>query len=145
MSANIYRNRVRVRANGVLIQSSSVLLVKINSPARNNMVWMPPGGGLEFGESLQECVAREFHEETGLNVEVDEFLFLNEFIKDPIHAVELYFKVTQTGGKLKLGNDPEHDADSQLIKDIKWVPVSSLHNLPVVPEKLITYLEKSKP
>lgn len=140
MSGDIYRNKVRVRANGVMVQVSSVLLVQIISPATNEPVWMPPGGGLEFGESLHECLCREFHEETGLDVEAGEFLFLNEFIEESFHAVELYFKVTQSGGKLKIGSDPEHDVDSQVIRDVKWVPISSLSGLNVVPKKLITYL-----
>lgn len=141
MSGDIYHNKVRVRVNGVLLRSSSVLLVEIQSPARNEPVWMPPGGGLEFGESLHGCLAREFHEETGLKVEAEEFLFLNEFIEGSIHAVELYFKVTQTGGHLKLGSDPEHNDNSQIIKDIKWVPVASLHNFHIAPEKLTSYLK----
>ena len=36
--------------------------------------WQIPGGGLEFGESVEECLHREIKEETGLNVEIVKLL-----------------------------------------------------------------------
>lgn len=144
MSEDIYRNKVRVRVNGILVQSSCILMVRIKSPVTGDLVWMPPGGGLEFGETLDKCLIREFREETGLHVITDEFLFLDELVEESFHAVELYFKVTQTGGKVKLGKDPEHDSDSQVINDIQWVPLSSLSNLTVAPKKLIANLDQIK-
>ena len=141
MGGELYRNKVRVRVSGILVQSSSILLVKVHSPVTNELVWMPPGGGLEFGESLEECLEREFLEETGARIKVGEFLFLNELIDDPYHAVELYYKVRQTGGKIMLGTDPEHDSHSQLLEAIEWKHVSTLPNIPVSPGNLVQKLE----
>ena len=39
-----------------------------------------PGGHIEVGETMREAVAREVKEETGLNVEVEEFLLMQEAI-----------------------------------------------------------------
>src|SRR5690606_36224671 len=36
---------------------------------RDNGHWEPPGGVLEHGETIDECLHREVLEETGLNVE----------------------------------------------------------------------------
>lgn len=144
MPEEAYRNRVRIRVNGILLKSSSILLVRVKSPVTDRFVWMPPGGGLEFGETLHQCLSREFLEETGLHIEAENFLFVNELVEKPYHAVELYYKVKETGGSLKLGRDPEHDSDSQIIDDIQWMPLLSLSNISFSPEKLITYLEEHK-
>ena len=116
-------------------------MVQVHSPVTNELVWMPPGGGLEFGETLEDCLEREFREETGARIEVGEFLFLNELIEDPYHAVELFYKVRQIGGEIRLGSDPEHDAHSQLLKAVAWKPVAELRKLKVSPEKLLHQLE----
>ena len=34
----------------------------------NNGLWDLPGGGLEFGESIEKCLKRELEEETGFKV-----------------------------------------------------------------------------
>lgn len=141
MPEGAYRNRVRIRVSGILVKASSILLVRVKSPVTDRFVWMPPGGGLEFGETLHQCLVREFLEETGLNIEAEEFLFINELVKKPYHAVELFYRVRETGGSLKLGIDPEHDSDSQIIHDIQWMPLSSLPNISFSPEKLLTHLK----
>ena len=141
MDGELYRNRIRIRVNGILLQSSSLLMVQIHSPVTDKLVWMPPGGGLEFGESLEACLKREFQEETGAHIKVGEFLFLNELIEGPYHAVEMYYRVRQTGGNIRLGSDPEHDTQSQLLKAIKWQPVSQLSTIRVSPDVLKQKLE----
>lgn len=142
MSADQYKHKVRIRTGGLLIKDESILLVRIQSPVSASPVWMPPGGGLEFGESLVECLEREFKEETGLVVTAGEMQFINEMIKPPFHAIEFYYLVSEKGGSLGLGTDPEHHATSQLIKDIKWIPVKDCANLAVSPAKLSSYLNE---
>jgi len=103
--AEIYGNRVRIRACGLCWQDNSLLLVKHRMGA--DEFWAPPGGGVEYGEHLEDTVRREFLEETGLEVTIDKFLFGCEFIKQPLHAIELFFEVRIVGGVLKDGYDPE--------------------------------------
>ncbi|WP_404434227.1 NUDIX domain-containing protein [Microbacterium lacus] len=37
---------------------------------KDNGLWALPGGGMELGESMEECAVREVKEETGLDVEI---------------------------------------------------------------------------
>ena len=34
--------------------------------------WVLPGGHIDLGETLEECVIREVHEETGVQINIDE-------------------------------------------------------------------------
>lgn len=68
--------RVRVASRGILIDGDKILL----SHELNTGVYMSPGGGVEAGESLEECCKRELREETGYKVEViTHFLTVNEY------------------------------------------------------------------
>lgn len=136
MSQRSLENRVRVRSCGVLIEDSKLLLVELFSPVTNNWVWIPPGGEVEFGESLEETVIREFKEETGLTISVDRKLEINQVIKYPIHAIEVYFLVKREGGELGLGKDPELDSEDQILRNIGFFSKNELLKMDVVPYEL---------
>ena len=79
----------------------------------------PPGGELEYGESMISALEREMLEETNLVVKVGDFAFAYEYIQDPFHAVELFFLVDSWEGELKTGFDPEHT--EELIQESSFV------------------------
>ncbi|MDX1639287.1 MAG: NUDIX domain-containing protein [Balneolaceae bacterium] len=137
MSLSNYKNRLRIRVNGLLVKDDALLLVKIHSPVSKSDVWMPPGGGMKFGEAVTDCLRREFREETGLEVDIESLRFVNELLKPPFHAIELYFDVRQTGGKLQLGHDPEQRQEEQLLKELKFIPLRDFDAYPVKPESLL--------
>jgi len=85
---------------------------------------------MEFGSTAQDNLVREFKEETGLDIEVKNFLFTNEFLSPPLHAIELFFDVKVVGGSLKTGHDPEMDEQSQIIKEVKFMSFGELLSLP---------------
>ena len=64
-----YPDRPVVGIGGVLIEDERTLLIRRGSEPLLGQ-WSIPGGTLELGESLQQGVAREMLEETGLEVEV---------------------------------------------------------------------------
>jgi ADP-ribose pyrophosphatase YjhB (NUDIX family) len=69
MSNREYPEHPLVGVGGVVIDGDRVLLARRGrEPMRGE--WSIPGGLLEVGESLQEGVMRELHEETGLTVRV---------------------------------------------------------------------------
>ncbi|MDH4092650.1 MAG: NUDIX hydrolase [Cyclobacteriaceae bacterium] len=120
----IYGDRVRIRVCGLCWMESQLLLV--NHKMQNSDFWAPPGGGVEFGESLKTALKREFLEETGLEIEVGDFAFGCELINNPLHAIELFFNVNWTGGTLKTGYDPE----LQLIQDTKFLTELEIRRIP---------------
>ncbi|MGH9740939.1 MAG: NUDIX hydrolase [Candidatus Acidiferrum sp.] len=72
-SSREYPERPVVGIGGVIIDQGRALLIRRGSePLRGE--WSIPGGTLELGESLQQGVARELLEETGLVVRVGELI-----------------------------------------------------------------------
>ena len=68
-SSREYPERPMVGIGGVIIDQGRTLLIRRGSePLRGE--WSIPGGKLELGETLEEGVAREFLEETGIQVRV---------------------------------------------------------------------------
>ncbi len=92
--------------------------------------WCPPGGGMQFEERTHEALRREFKEETGLEVEVGNLLFVNEFMQPPLHALELFFEVKITGGRLHLGTDPEMTEANQIIQEARWMSFEDVKRYP---------------
>jgi 8-oxo-dGTP diphosphatase len=123
-----FGNKVRVRTCGILIENEKVLLLKHKGLGEEGFLWLPPGGGVDFGETVAETLKREFLEETNLIVEVGRFLHFREFVKPPLHAVELYFRVERVGGMLELGTDP--DSSEQIIVEVKWFSISEIQQTP---------------
>ena len=71
--AREYPERPVVGVGGVVIEDGRALLIRRGSePLRGE--WSIPGGTLELGESLEQGVARELLEETGLKVRVLELI-----------------------------------------------------------------------
>lgn len=53
---------------GVLVFKNGKILLCQRKGAHGEGTWAPPGGHLEFGETVLECAYREVLEETGLNI-----------------------------------------------------------------------------
>jgi 8-oxo-dGTP diphosphatase len=72
-SSREYPERPIVGVGGVIIEAGRALLIRrASEPLRGE--WSIPGGMLELGETLEEGVARELLEETGLHVRVLELI-----------------------------------------------------------------------
>ena len=71
---------------------------------------------------MQEAVMREMLEETGLEVDVGDVVWVGELIEDDTHLVLLDFEATWTGGDLRAGDDADEAA---------WVRLSEAESLPL--------------
>jgi 8-oxo-dGTP diphosphatase len=116
---NQYGNHLRVRVCGICVQDGKILLINHSGLNETGEFWAPPGGGLQFGETIEECLKREFLEETNTTVSMGKFLTVREFLKYPLHAIELCYEVSIESGEIEIGIDPE--MEEQIIKDIEWL------------------------
>ena len=66
-----------LRVYGLLINANSQVLLSDENKA--NLVFTKfPGGGLEFGEGIIDCLKREFMEEVGITVQPKKLFYLTE-------------------------------------------------------------------
>jgi 8-oxo-dGTP diphosphatase len=92
--------------------------------------WSIPGGLVHLGETLQEAVAREALEETGLRVEPQRLVELLERIfpgengRIQYHYVLADFLCKVVGGSLKAGSDAS---------EVAWAEASGLEDFNLAP------------
>lgn len=134
---DIYRDRVRVRVGALVVRDDRLLLVEHDGLWEAGTFWTPPGGGVAFGESLEEALVREVQEETGVDLVVGPLRYVLDFVRPPLHAVSFYFECTATGDAL-LGTDPE--LETQMLRSVAWVPLGRLAGYTLYPEPFQTRL-----
>jgi 8-oxo-dGTP pyrophosphatase MutT (NUDIX family) len=113
----------RIRVAGLLVHDGQILLVQ----HRNQNFWLLPGGRLDEGESLHECVEREILEETGIKIRPQGPVFLGDFLSGRKHIVDVIFRVDlQTAGKalprIRIGDDAG-------LADARWFPLDAAPEL----------------
>ncbi len=124
-----YPTRPVVGVGAVVLDGDRVLLVKRgHEPLKGQ--WSLPGGGVELGETLEQAIAREVREETGLDVEVGPIVdVLDRIGRDADGLVEHQFVLVDfvcrpSGGVLRSASDAD---------DAEWVPLDDLARYGVAP------------
>lgn len=98
-------NDVRIRVAGILIRGNRLLLIAHKK--NDEIYWLLPGGGVDYGESLDEALIREFMEELNISVDVKDIVLVSDSI-DPSgdrHVVNICFLCTFKSGDFVLGED----------------------------------------
>lgn len=123
----VYGHKLRVRVCGLCWQNEQLLVLDHQHLGLAHF-WAPPGGGIDYEESAAKSLIKEFKEETGLTVAVGDFLFATEFIKPPLHAIELFFEVHIQSGTLQLGYDPE--TQTNILKEVAFKSYDEILAIP---------------
>ena len=105
-----YPDRPIVSVGAVILDGDRVLLVQRGQEPLKGR-WSLPGGAVDVGETLVECVAREMLEETGLVVEVGPVIeVFDRIIRDAEGRVQFHYVLVDyvcrpTGGVLAANSD----------------------------------------
>jgi 8-oxo-dGTP diphosphatase len=106
---------------GALISGSVLLVAQRARPPELAGLWELPGGKVAAGESDAVALARELHEELGVDVTVGQRIGADVALSDTM-TLRAY-RVAQAGGAL-------HPNDHQALR---WVGADELDDLPWVP------------
>ncbi len=80
-------------ATGLAVRDGRVLLVASRYPNHEQPLWNLPGGRQQPGELLEQTVARELFEETGLHVENGGLAYVSESYDGDVHILNATFLV----------------------------------------------------
>lgn len=110
-----------VGVGAVIVEDGQILLVQRGRDPGKGL-WAVPGGKVDRGEPLRSAVRREVLEETGLDVEIGEVVWIGELIDDSHHIVLIDFEARVTGGNLAAADDAD---------DVSWVSLDTAGTMPL--------------
>jgi len=104
---------------GIYIKNNAVLLIKKSRGPYTGMYDLP-GGKIEAGETIEECLKREFVEEVGCEIANQTFLSENEYTTEqykgkPFRHFGTYFTVFISSDDIKTGADGEDSLGAEFI------------------------------
>jgi mutator protein MutT len=91
--------------------------------------WCLPGGKVDYGNTVEETIAKELREETSLSCQSAQFLFFQDSLPVAVgkmHCINLYFKCIATG-KIRL-NDESTEYAWIGPSDMKQYDIAFLHD-----------------
>ena len=112
--------RFNIRVYGIWIQDNKVLINE--ELIRNRIIIKFPGGGLDWGEGIIDCLKREWKEELGIDIEVLEHFYTTDFFQasafDNSQVVSIYYLVTAEAPDVIVNHVPHERTFWMDLKDI---------------------------
>lgn len=123
-------------AVGIIKKEGKILIAQRTKKDAAFGKWEFPGGKLEVGETLEECLKRELHEELGIHAVIGEYFCTSSFYHNGILYDMCVFMVTSYQGEIQL---IEHSA-------IAWLEPTELsqYEFPEPDLVVIDLLQKSE-
>ena len=107
--------KTRDGSRAIVVKDGMILLTH----ETNSGWWLVPGGGLEEGETFEECCIREVEEETGYIVKVlKPFLHIYEYYEE--YRYGGYYYICEVVGQGKM-NPTENEVQRGI--EPKWIPL----------------------
>jgi 8-oxo-dGTP diphosphatase len=133
----VHDRDVRIRVAGILTTDEGLLLIAHKKD--DEVYWLLPGGGVDYGETLKEALEREFNEELNINVTVNDLALISDSI-DPSgsrHVVNICFICDYNSGNYLLGNEHRlHD-----FSFFKRDEIAEIKLFPPINQELISVID----
>ncbi len=102
---------IKIACVGIIGNNNNEILITQRSIPPFQYQYVMPGGKLDKGESVFECVKREVFEEVGLKVNKAELFDIFEVFLSSIYYLIIYFKCSVDNFNLKINKDEILDYD----------------------------------
>mgnify|MGYP000896128921 CR=1 FL=1 len=123
--------KINRRVRAVIVKDDQILL--IHRIKKGNEYFVVPGGGIEEGETEEETLVREVKEETSIDVNNSEKLFVTETIDNNYDEVRIFtfFLVTDfTTNKIEIGGPEKERNCEENQYYLEWHDIDEALNLP---------------
>jgi len=130
-----------VRVYGLLVEENKILIIR--EPFAGTIIDKFPGGGLEYGEGLKDCLKREFLEELNLEVEVLEHFYTQDYFlasrfDENEQILMIYYKVRAIDISKLVVMDP--DIQKLIWKELNEI---SIEDVTLETDKLVVEMLKN--
>ncbi|MDO4417490.1 MAG: GNAT family N-acetyltransferase [Eubacteriales bacterium] len=129
------------RVGAVIIHDKKLLLMK----NKEEPYYYTVGGRVHFDETTEEAVKREVKEETGIDLEIDRFLYFQEQFFDGkitgthIHELGVYYLMKDSP---ELDHIVCHSVTARgAAEEYEWIPVGECGQYYIVPESVAERLQ----
>ncbi|MDX1651635.1 MAG: NUDIX domain-containing protein [Brumimicrobium sp.] len=139
-----------IRVYGILINDRAEILLSDENRFGTSFTKFP-GGGLEFGEGIIDCLKREFREEIGIDIRIKELFYLTDFFQVSAfdkndQLVSIYYLVdTEEVNKIRTVSDPSgFSGNDQEVH--RWVHLQEINESDVtfpVDKKVVEMLKNN--
>ncbi|MES2779652.1 MAG: NUDIX hydrolase [Bacteroidota bacterium] len=125
-------NRLNIRVYGLLVNEHREVLLSKEKIGDIHFTKFP-GGGLELGEGIKDCLIREFEEEVSISVDIESHYYTTDFFlqsafRETDQLVSIYYKVTTAHPleSIRLDEfDIENDGRIEQ-QQFVWIPLAQL-------------------
>ncbi len=122
--------KIVIRVRGIILFEDKLLVVKHPNDTSFGVL---PGGHLEWGEDIRECLVREIIEELGIKPEIGRLFYVNNFIDgDSIQSIEFFFEITNANTFVDISNISWTHAHE--VAEIIWAKPTD--TISILPKKL---------
>lgn len=120
-------NTFTIRCRAYIVHEGKLLVVK---HAPDATYWALPGGHMEYGEGVKECLEREIEEELGVRPQIGRLLYVQRFKdRNGSESAEFIFEVTN--GQDYIGFESLDRTHAHELVEVKWAsPVDTIQILP---------------
>ena len=140
-----YQDRIRPISISIIRNNDKILVYQRQDDITKETFYRLVGGCIEFGETSEDALKREFQEELSLNLSdirlLESFESIFEFNNNEMHEI-VYLFDSKFKDKAIYAKEMIRGIEGKRIFEARWIPISHFKEKKeiIYPEEIINYL-----